>query len=394
MALFYAYQPIFILDFNLAPLEFLQTDFVFENNVNRVINGKTYQDIAAYEFSLGISGTYYFGGKGFSFTADGTVTGGTVTAIASYVGNIGDLSSPSFLFQGISVGATVLSAAALTQDATDDAEVLALALSGKDNLYLSSGSDYMSGFGGNDVIYGYGGSDFLFGGAGNDKLLGGADDDVLNGEAGDDLLKGNGGIDTASYQTAESAVTVDLRITAEQNTLGAGRDTLSSIERLYGSAFNDTLNGSNGNNEIVGLGGNDSLFGNGGTDTLMGFDGTDTLTGGAGKDFFRFFFAPTASDIDAITDFSHVEGDRIQIEQSNFSGITGVRGKALSSAQFYAAADATQGHDGSDRIVYNTTTGALYYDADGIGGTAAIQFATLGIGTHPALVASDIVLAI
>jgi Ca2+-binding RTX toxin-like protein len=33
--------------------------------------------------------------------------------------------------------------------------------------------------------------------------------------------------------------------------------------------------------------------------------------------------------------------------------------------------------DGNDYLLYNTTSGALYYDSDGNGAVAALQFATL-----------------
>ena len=49
----------------------------------------------------------------------------------------------------------------------------------------------------------------------------------------------------------------------------------------------------------------------------------------------------------------------------------------LSSGAYYAGAAA---HDSTDRIIYNASTGALSYDADGTGATAAVQFAQLSSG--------------
>ncbi|WP_180355838.1 hypothetical protein [Aliirhizobium smilacinae] len=56
----------------------------------------------------------------------------------------------------------------------------------------------------------------------------------------------------------------------------------------------------------------------------------------------------------------------------------------LSSAAFYAG---TAAHDSSDRIIYDKSSGKLFYDADGKGGAAAIQFAQLQKGLS--ITASD-----
>ena len=47
--------------------------------------------------------------------------------------------------------------------------------------------------------------------------------------------------------------------------------------------------------------------------------------------------------------------------------------------------------DANDFLLYDSGTGTLYYDADGLGGTAAVQFASLGTTSHPNVVASDFV---
>ena len=103
------------------------------------------------------------------------------------------------------------------------------------------------------------------------------------------------GFDTASYEHAAAGVTVSLAKTSAQNTIGAGTDTLSGFESLFGSQFNDSLVGSKGNNVLAGLAGNDWLDGGKGADHLYGGPGHDSYgvdnagdvvdeTGGDGTD--------------------------------------------------------------------------------------------------------------
>jgi Ca2+-binding RTX toxin-like protein len=129
-----------------------------------------------------------------------------------------------------------------------------------------------------------------------EKLIGSAFNDTLEGNAGANTLTGGAGIDTVSYEHATGGVTVNLATTSAQNTVGAGYDTLSGFENLTGSQFNDTLTGTTGANAIIGGAGDDKITGGG---------GADTLTGGADADLFIFKVAadsaPTAPDV--VTDF-------------------------------------------------------------------------------------------
>ena len=95
----------------------------------------------------------------------------------------------------------------------------------------TAGADTINGLGGNDVISGLGGADHLDGGA---------------------------GIDTASYAASSSGVTVSL-MTGTGSGGDAQGDTLTNIENLTGSNFDDTLEGNAGNNKLVGGLGTDTV---------------------------------------------------------------------------------------------------------------------------------------
>jgi Ca2+-binding RTX toxin-like protein len=149
----------------------------------------------------------------------------------------------------------------------------------------------------------------------------------------------------------------------------------ANIERmnLIGSgAINGTGNSSN--NSITGNGAGNTLNGKGGNDTLNGSLGNDRLVGGMGEDTFRFNTTLNAStNVDRIVDFS-VADDRIELENAIFAGLsTG----GLGAGRFFIGSAA---HDANDRIIYNSHSGMLMYDADGKGGVAAVKFATLDTG--------------
>ena len=96
------------------------------------------------------------------------------------------------------------------------------------------------------------------------------------------------------------------------------------------------------------------------------------------------------TNLDTLADFESGI-DKIDLSKAIFKalGSTGT----LNADAFYANAGATSGHDTTDRFVYNTTSGALYYDADGSGKNVAVQIALIGVASHPDLVVTDFIVA-
>ena len=73
-------------------------------------------------------------------------------------------------------------------------------------------------------------------------LIGNSVNNVLAGLAGADHLDGGSGTDTATYAASGAGVNVSL-VTGLGSGGDAAGDTLTNIENLTGSAFNDTLEG-------------------------------------------------------------------------------------------------------------------------------------------------------
>ncbi|MBF9234013.1 M10 family metallopeptidase C-terminal domain-containing protein [Microvirga alba] len=138
---------------------------------------------------------------------------------------------------------------------------------------------------------------------------------------------------------------------------------------------NDIARAGDGDDKIFGVAGNDVLYGQAGNDELHGGLGNDILSGGPGRDSFVFDTKLNAStNVDTITDFKPGE-DRIVLDKLIFARFA--KAGALPSSAFYAGKAA---HDSNDRIVYDKTAGALYYDVDGTGSQAKILFAQVKKG--------------
>ncbi|WP_310618630.1 M10 family metallopeptidase C-terminal domain-containing protein [Flexibacterium corallicola] len=135
-----------------------------------------------------------------------------------------------------------------------------------------------------------------------------------------------------------------------------------------------------------GVAGDDKLYGGRGSDLLDGGLGNDVLDGGAGEDSFRFSTELGEDNVDKIKDFNSAE-DLILLDSSIFTeaGNEGL----LDLNSFHMSASGVA-RDASDRIIYDTDSGALFYDADGSGDGDAIQFARLDSGLN--LAADDFVI--
>ncbi|MEG4108107.1 calcium-binding protein [Microcoleus sp. S13_C5] len=213
-------------------------------------------------------------------------------------------------------------------------------------------------------------ADVLRGGASSDTLTGGAANDLITGGAGDDLLidtdanvDGGAGNDTlvANYSQLNNGAGVHVGYNS-QNAI---------FSRLNGSIV---LNYSNIEQfNVTGTQYADVLLGGTGGDTLTGGAGNDQLTGGAGADNFRFN-SPNEG-VDQIADFLVVD-DTIQVSATGFGGGL-TAGSAIAASQFAIGASA---QNTSDRFIYNSQTGALFFDIDGLGGATQTQIATLSTG--------------
>ncbi|CAN7592860.1 calcium-binding protein [Rhizobium sp. LjRoot254] len=260
--------------------------------------------------------------------------------------------------------------------------VVVVGTGGDDTLLGSVAADRLAGGAGQDLLAGGGGNDDLVGGRGGDIMRGGASHDTYYVDAWKDVVDeaGGRGIDEVRTALAKYSLAGDNVLGRIENLTGTGFTGQwltgnSAANIITGSWGSDTIDGGGNADSLSGGGGNDKLKGVGGNDRLIGGLGDDTLTGGSGADSFVFNTSLNAeSNTDKITDFS-VPGDTIELKNEIFTTLDAVG--VLASSAFHIGLEAA---DADDRIIYNSATGALSYDADGFGGSAAVRFATLDAG--------------
>jgi Ca2+-binding RTX toxin-like protein len=207
----------------------------------------------------------------------------------------------------------------------------------------------------------------------NQTITGNSGGNVLVGGGGVDTLRGLGGSDTYYVDSSTDVVvdgagsgTADRIITSASYTLTA----VAEIETLQTNDANATtaIN-------LTGNGFNQIINGNSGVNIINGGAGNDTLRGYGGADFFDFTTAFGATNVDRLLDFS--SDDTIRLENAIFTALAGTG--TLTANQFTSntsglATSATQ------RIIYESDTGNLYYDSNGNAAGGSVLIAQLNTG--------------
>ncbi|KAB0265077.1 VCBS domain-containing protein [Microvirga brassicacearum] len=170
-------------------------------------------------------------------------------------------------------------------------------------------------------------------------------------------------VDNGLHLDFEQARSHDITV---QVTDKGGASFVKSFTINVGDVAQETAKGGAISDKFVGGTGNDKLWGG---------LGNDFLTGGRGKDTFVFDTKlDKRKNVDTITDFSSKD-DAIYLDNAIFKKL-GKKGSPttpakMDSKMFWAG---TKAHDKDDRIIYDKKSGALYYDADGVGGASQIKF--------------------
>ena len=231
------------------------------------------------------------------------------------------------------------------------------------NAYEGTGNsldNFITGNAYNNVINGAAGNDTMAGGLGSDTYTVDSINDVIIENADEGIDRVDASLDYVLGANIESLI-----LTGVGNINGTGNDLDNQV---FGNSGDNILQGGLGLDTLYGGNGNDSIDGGLGNDTVNGGAGNDTLAGGDGNDIFQLNLG--LADYATVLDFGN-GADKISLDFffQQFSS------EILDTSLFVSGAGVVTG-DGSHQVIYNTTTGDLYYE-DGLNPDAPIQFASL-----------------
>lgn len=237
-----------------------------------------------------------------------------------------------------------------------------------ENLFQMAGAVTGSGNALNNRLTGNGSANTLYGLAGNDTLDGGIGADKLYGGQGNDLYY----VDSAAEWVIENlGEGIDTVVTSVNFTIG------NNVENIILNPGAVNVSGNYMDNFIYGNAASNRIICGSGSDSVHAGAGNDTINSGTGGDYFYFETAlNAATNVDTIEDFFGVS-DRIVLWNDIFTAV-GSAG-TLAASLYHAGAGMTGSTAASQGagVYYNTSTGLLYYDADGFGGAASVAFAKL-----------------
>jgi hypothetical protein len=174
-----------------------------------------------------------------------------------------------------------------------------------------------------------------------------------------------GGIDTIDASNHSQKQVIDLRA-GKFSSVGAatliytnGKTELYPAKNNVSIAFDTIIENAIGSNQ---------------DDVIIGNSVANQLTGGLGKDSFVFASKLSDFNVDTITDFNAAE-DMLILERAIFNTLNS--SNVLTPQELFVSASATSAENAAQRIIFNTASQSLYYDADGAGGENALLFALL-----------------
>jgi Ca2+-binding RTX toxin-like protein len=193
---------------------------------------------------------------------------------------------------------------------------------------------------GNDTITGTPYADYIDGGAGADVLNGGAGNDTIAFD-NQDTIDGGPGSDFATAFFSPAGITINTGAT--------------SIEGVYGSAFDDIIDASTQptGGSFYGYDGHDTITGSAFSDYISGGRGADVLNGGAGDDTIEFDSQDTINGgpgADFATAYSSQAAITINTGATSIEGVYGSPFNDVIDASTQSTGGAFYGNDGDDVI--------------------------------------------